>query len=88
MDVQGLEISKSATTKISGTKEFAVNLASGAFPVVAAVNHFVREHNRGKDVSLLKAAAAIALTTLVTPATVLGFPLSGPLLAISLANIE
>ena len=84
--MHGLEISKATKTKISREKEFAVNLASGAFPVIAAVNHFVQEKNRGREVSKVKAAAAVALTTMVTPVTLLGFPFSGPLLAMSLAN--
>ena len=85
-DLQGQEVSESAKTKVSGTREFVVNLASGAFPVIAAVNHFLHERQRGREVNWAKAAAAVALTTAVTPATVVGFPFSGPLLAMSLAQ--
>ena len=86
MKLKGLKICNSATTKVSGTKEFAVGLAAAAFPVVAAVNHFTHRHDRGEEVSLVAAASAIALTTALTPVTVLGFPFSGPLLAISLVD--
>ena len=85
-ELQGQEVSEGAKTKVSGAREFAVNLASGAFPVIAAVNHFLHERQRGRQVDWAKAAAAIVLTTAVTPATVVGFPFSGPLLAISLAH--
>ena len=84
--MKGLESYSSTATKVSGTKEFAVSMASGAFPVVAAVNHFIETHNRGKEVSLCTAIPAIALTAMLTPFTVVGFPFSGPLLAISLAD--
>lgn len=85
-DLHGQEVSESAKTKVSGTREFVVNLASGAFPVIAAVNYFLHERQRGREVNWAKAAAAVALTTAVTPATVVGFPFSGPLLAMSLAQ--
>ena len=84
--MKGTEICQSATTKISEKKEVIMGLIGGAFPVVSAVNYFIREHNRARDVSLVKAASVIALTTLLTPVTMIGFPLSGPLLAISLAS--
>ena len=84
--MKGLESYKSTATKFNETKEFVVNLASGAFPVVAAVSHIVEAHNRGKDVSLCFAVSAIVLTTMLTPVTVVGFPLAGPLLAVGLAS--
>ena len=85
-DLHGQEVSEGAKTKVSAPREFAVNLASGAFPVIAVVNHFLHERQRGREINWAKAAAAVALTTAVTPATVVGFPLSGPLLAISLTH--
>ena len=84
--LHGLDVCNSAVTKLDGTKEFLVNLVSGAVPAIAAVNHFTHEQQRGREVSSVKAASVIALTTLLTPVTMIGFPLSGPLLAISLAN--
>ena len=84
--MKGLESYKSTVTKFNETKEFAMNLASGAFSVVAAVSHIVKAHNRGKDVSLCFAVPAIVLTMMLTPCTVVGFPLAGPLLAVGLAS--
>lgn len=85
--MKGTEIFQSATTKVSERKEVAVGLISAAFPVVSAVNYIIRERNRARDVSLVKAVSAITLTTLLTPATLVSFPLfSGPLVAISLMN--
>ena len=84
--MHGLDVCNSAVTKLDGTKEFLVNLVSGAVPAIAAVNHFTHEQQRGREVSSVKAASVIALTTLLTPVTMIGFPLSGPLLAISLAS--
>ena len=84
--MNGLESYKSTVTKFNDTKEFTMILASGAFPVVAAVSHIVEAHSRGKDVSLCFAVPAIVLTTMLTPVTVVSFPLAGPLLAVGLAS--
>ena len=85
--MKGTEICQSATTKISEKKEVIMGLIGGALPVVSAVNYFIRERNRARDVSLVKAVSAVALTTLLTPATVISFPLfSGPLIGISVMD--
>ena len=81
--LMGLKSKNDVVTKIDNTKEFLLTLASGSVPVIAVVSHCIHSHNRGKDMPLSVMVPLVAASVAVTPATLLGFPLSGPLLATS-----
>ena len=83
--IKGLENYNSTVAKLNKTKEFAVNLASGAFSVVTAVNHIVEAHNCGKDVSVCHCTSHCTDND-AAPVTVVGFPLARLLLAAGLAS--
>ena len=81
--LMGLKSDNDAVTKIDNTKEFLLTLASGSVPAIAVVSHCIHAHNRGKDVPLSVMVPLVAASVAITPVTLLGFPLTGPLLAAS-----